>query len=288
MHDCLYVYGELNSQSMKIKKHLLYHDNGKQVSFVDTPNKSGKIKPKYLLMHYTATTSAKSTINWFQKPEAQVSAHLLIDRDGSITQFAPFNVRTWHAGRSSWGALVGLNAHSIGVELVNAGKLMKNDNVWYSPLDRKKIPASQVLYAIHKNEQHAEGWQDYTEAQLEAAMEVGALLVNEYALKDVLGHDDVSPFRKTDPGTAFPMPGFRSRIMGRNDDKRDIFKTTVKLNIREGAGTFFEKVAKPLPPGTELQVLDVDGNWSFVSVLEPVHGIMDLEGWVYSKYLEQL
>ena len=273
---------------MKIKKHLLYHDNGKQVNFVETPNKSGKVKPKYLLMHYTAVTSAKSTIEWFKKPEAQVSAHILIDRNGTITQFAPFNIKTWHAGRSSWGALAGLNGHSIGIELVNAGKLMKNDNAWYSPLDRKKIPITQVLYAMHKNEQRAEGWQDFTQAQLEAAMDLGALLTKEYGLKDVLGHDDVSPFRKTDPGPAFPMDAFRSRVMGRGDDIKDVFVTTVKLNIREGAGTFFEKITKPLPKGTKLQVLNVDGNWSFVSALEPVHGIMDLEGWVYHKYLEQL
>lgn len=273
---------------MNIKKHLLYHDNGHQVRYVETPNKSGKIKPSYLLMHYTAVTSAESTIDWFKREEAQVSAHLLIDRDGTITQFAPFNVKTWHAGRSNWGAIVGLNTHSIGIELVNGGKLMKNENTWFCPLDRKKIPTDEVHYAIHKNEQHAEGWQDYTQVQLDVAMKVGALLANQYGLKDVLGHDDVSPFRKTDPGPAFPMDSFRSRVLGRRDEGGLRFKTTAKLNIREGAGTFFDKVARPLPKGTEVELLDFDGNWSFVACLESVHGIMDLEGWVYNKYLEQI
>ena len=272
---------------MKIKDHLLFHNNGKQVRFVETPNKSGNIKPKYLVVHYTAVTTAKSTVNWFKRPEANVSAHLLIDRDGAITQFVPFNIKGWHAGRSRWGALSGLNSHSIGIEFVNGGKLMQNNTSWFCPLDRKKVPASQVIQAMHKHEQKLEAWHDYTEAQLETAMEIGALLVKEYGLQDVLGHDDISPFRKKDPGPAFPIESVRSRIMGRDDDVNDIYKTTANLNIREGAGTFFNTITKPLPKGTKVQVLEVDGNWSFVTPLEPIHGLMDLEGWVFNKYLKQ-
>src|SRR3954462_1180108 len=103
---------------MTIKSHLLYNADGEQVSFVPTPNRAGKYTPQYLVMHYTAATSPNGSISWFQNPTAKASAHLLIDRDGHITQFAPFNIITWHAGVSQWNGINGLNSCSIGIELV--------------------------------------------------------------------------------------------------------------------------------------------------------------------------
>lgn len=274
--------------TMKISNHALYYSNGKKVPQVITPNTSGGYTPQYLVIHYTAATTARSTVNWFMKKIAYASAHLLIDRDGSITQFAPFNKITWHAGQSRWANLYGLNKYSIGIELVNGGKLVKSENSWCCPIDRKKIPANQVMMTTHKNEETENGWHEYTKQQIDAAIEVGALLTSHYHLKDVLGHDDISPFRKTDPGPAFPMSSYRSAILGRKDDDIFIYTTTSTLNIRAGAGTQYEKISKALPKDTKVQVLKVEGNWSFVTVLGKVHGIMDLEGWVYNQYLQQL
>jgi len=107
---------------MKIKNHLLEGDGIVQKN---TPNKGGKIEPKYLIFHYTAGRSAESSINWLCNKKAKASAHLVVGRDGSITQLAPFNVKTWHAGKSHWAGLTGLNSHSIGIELDNAGELSK-------------------------------------------------------------------------------------------------------------------------------------------------------------------
>jgi N-acetylmuramoyl-L-alanine amidase len=80
-------------------------------------------------MHYTAATTAASATDWFLRPIAQASAHLLIDKDGAITQFAPFNIITWHAGTSIWHGLIGMNKYSIGIELVNAGRLSKSGEI---------------------------------------------------------------------------------------------------------------------------------------------------------------
>ena len=270
---------------MQIKNHLLFSNNGTQVSFKPTPNKGGKYKPEYLVMHYTAAITAQSSINWFQNPDAKASAHLLIGRDGAITQFAPFNIVTWHAGKSAWKGLNGLNQFAIGIELVNGGRLMKSGNTWTCPVDQRKVPNTEVVIAVHKNEVNQSAWQQYTQPQLQAAIEIAALLVNTYNLKDVLGHEDISPLRKSDPGPAFPMGSFRSKTMGRESNSMDEYVTADLLNIRSGPGTAFNTLTQPMPKGTKVLALKTEGTWSFVEVLETVHGVMDLEGWVSTKFL---
>lgn len=270
---------------MLINNDLLFNDNGSQVKFKLTPNKGGNYTPQYLVMHYTAATTTESTLSWFQNPNAKASAHLLIGRDGEIIQFAPFNVVTWHAGKSQWKGLVGLNQFSIGIELVNGGRLMKSGTKWVCPVDLEKVPNDQVIMATHKNETLVAAWQEYTSKQIEAAIEVAALLVRTYHLKDVVGHEDIAPIRKSDPGPAFPMGSFRSKVMGREDETLDEFVTSTAVNIRSGAGTTFNPLSDPLPEGTKVLVLKTEGTWSFVEVLDTVHGVMDLEGWVSSKFL---
>lgn len=270
---------------MQIKNHLLYNRNGKQVTFKPTPNKGGKYTPQYLIMHYTAATTAASAINWFLNPIAQASAHLVIAPDGAITQFAPFNIVTWHAGKSQWNGLSGLNQFSIGIELVNAGRLLRSGNKWICPVDRCTVPDEDVIMATHKNETREAAWHEYTGRQLEVSVEIAAALVSHYALKDVLGHDDISPIRKSDPGPAFPMGSFRSKAMGRKDDTLDEYITSTVLNIRSGPGTAFTPLSDPLPKATPVLVLKTEGTWSFVEVQTTVKGIMDLEGWVSSKFL---
>jgi N-acetylmuramoyl-L-alanine amidase len=269
---------------MQLKNHLLYHANGKQVNYKPTPNKGGKYSPQYLVVHYTAATTAASAINWFLNPIAQASAHLVIAPDGIITQFAPFNIVTWHGGKSQWNGLSGLNQYAIGIELVNGGRLMRSGNKWTCPVDRCQVPDSDVIMATHKNEVTQAAWHEYTSQQLEVSAEIAALMVKTYGLKDVLGHDDISPIRKSDPGPAFPMGSFRSRALGRRDETIDEYFTSAPLNIRSGPGTAFS-IMSTVPKGTPVSVLKTEGTWSFVEVQATVKGIMDLEGWVSSKFL---
>jgi N-acetylmuramoyl-L-alanine amidase len=270
---------------MKIKNHLLCHDDGTPVDFKATPNKGGRYNPQYLVIHYTAATTAASCISWFGNLVAQASAHLLIARDGSITQFAPFNVITWHAGKSEWKGISGLNRYSIGIELVNGGRLMQGANRCTCPVDQHEVPASEVIIAKHKNDLAPAPWHEYTEKQLEASIQVAALLVKAYNLKDVLGHDDIAPIRKSDPGPAFPMGSFRSKAMGRRDDAMDEYVTSAAVNIRSGPGTGFAPLTSGLPAGTPVLVLKTEGTWSFVEVQQTINDIMDLEGWVASRFL---
>lgn len=196
---------------MEILNNLLY--NGNQVPFISSPNRDGNYVPQYIIVHYTDSTSASSTIDWFQDPAAQVSAHLLIGYDGTITQFVPFNIIAWHAGDSTWDGLVSMNRYSIGIELVNGGRLAKQGDNWVCAATGQIIPAEQVLIAQHKNESFRSAWQTYPDIQINTAVEVGKTLAGHYRIKDVMGHDDVAPGRKSDPGPAFPMDDFRASVL---------------------------------------------------------------------------
>lgn len=200
---------------MKIENSLLKEDLGDSIKFVSSPNFSSPLKPKYLVIHYTAGPSLEGTVSWFADPAAQASAHIVIGRDGEIVQMVSFDKKAWHAGISQWGPLQGLNSHSIGIELVNAGKLSLNGRKEWVSWSKKVIPEEDVTVATHKNEETESGWHEYTENQLAALISVARVLHAAYNFEDILGHDDIAPTRKVDPGPLFPMESFRSAILGR-------------------------------------------------------------------------
>lgn len=272
---------------MKILNHRLHTDDGEQLPFVETRNKGGEVEHQLLVMHFTAGGSADGSISWLSNPHSRASAHVVIGQDGSVTQLVPFNRVAWHAGKSEWLGRSRVNEFSIGIELDNAGRLVRNGDRWRAWFGRE-YPPEQCLEATHRFESESCGWHLYPEAQIAAAVEVGVALMEKYPLWDVVGHDDISPFRKVDPGPAFPMESYRSRVLGRQDDAPDLYETTVALNIRHGPGTDFERFeASPLAPGTEVQLLSSSGNWRFVSVLDDDDETRDLEGWVHGRFLKR-
>jgi N-acetylmuramoyl-L-alanine amidase len=199
---------------MKIAHNLLV--DGDAVTLAATANQSPGIRPLYLVMHYTAGLGLDGTIAWLCNPAAKASAHLVIGRDGRIVQMVAFNRRAWHAGLSRWGDIEGLNAYAIGIELDNAGRLQRRgDGAWVHPASGRVVPAREVIEAQHKNEPRSTGWHAYTEAQLSAAEAVARVLHDRYGFIDVLGHDDIAPARKVDPGPAFPIASFTTKVMGR-------------------------------------------------------------------------
>lgn len=273
---------------MKILNHRLCRDDGTPYDFVRSPNQSGVIEPEYLIMHYTAGRNAQSSINWLVNPQARASAHLVIGADGAITQLVALNRKAWHAGRSRWVGRAGLNNFSIGIELDNPGVLTHHASGWFTywgdPVDD-----NYVVEAVHKNGGALRGWHTYNGAQLEAAIEVASLLVRRYGLKDVLGHEDVAPARKIDPGPAFSMDSFQARVIGREDDELEVFETMVDLNIRIGAGTQYDKLpVSPLPPSTRLEVVAQQGAWRLVDVLDPIKGETDVHGWVHGRFIRRV
>lgn len=273
---------------MKIVNHRLCKNDGTPYDFARSPNQSGVINPEYLIMHYTAGRSAQSSVNWLVSPNAKASAHLVIGADGSITQLVAFNRKAWHAGRSQWAGRSGVNSFSIGIELDNPGVLTRRGSSWFTTWG-DRVDDENVIEAIHKNGGELRGWHAYNADLLEAAASVANLLVQRYGLKEVLGHEDVAPGRKTDPGPAFPMDSFQSRVLGRQDDEPEIFETIVGLNIRRGAGTQHEKLPmSPLAAGTRLEVLAQQGAWRLVDVLDPIQDENDVHGWVHGRYIRRV
>lgn len=183
------------------------------VGAVRKPVPGGRGMPvrRYLVMHFTAGASAESSISWWKQPAAKgASAHIVIDRDGTVYQCRPFNVTAGHAGVSRWVDRVtgveykNLNSSSIGIELANGGDTYPT-----------KFSALPPVKARHKNQPNGpeREWEAYPEAQLKAAEEVCAAIRRRYDIDDVLGHDEIAPSRKTDPGPAFPMASFRHKIL---------------------------------------------------------------------------
>ncbi len=274
---------------MKIRNHRLAQDDGTAISYLASPNKDGVLQPRWLVMHYTAGRSAEGSISWLVNRQAKASAHLVIGRDGKITQLVPFNVVAWHAGASRWEGVSGLNNHSIGIELDNVGRLDQVAGKWVSPL-KIVVPDDQVRVARHKNDAPGmppSGWQTYTPEQIDAAFSVAQALIDHYDLQDIIGHDDIAPGRKSDPGPDFPLASLRARLFGRQEDDLPIFTASAALNVRSGPGTEYPALpGSPIPAGTRVQAMEQHGLWWKVDVLDEVSGVMDLVGWCHGRYLQ--
>ncbi|HET6231655.1 MAG TPA: N-acetylmuramoyl-L-alanine amidase [Longimicrobiaceae bacterium] len=285
---------------MKIVNHLLVKDDGTPYPFVRTPNVSanGVNQHRYLVMHFTAGSSAKESITWLADPQAKASAHLVIGKDGSVTQMVAFNKVAWHAGKSTWEGIDGLNTYSIGIELDNPGRLTRKGDHWAADFGGSYKDAD-VIQAVHKNETKSSGWFKYPQAQMDVAREIATLLVKTYGIKEVIGHEDISPGRKVDPGPAFPMDQFRAEVMlgagsgsaaagaAQPSAASGFFKAKSTLNIRSAASTDAAPVAgSPLPPGTLVQGLADNGGWKQVAVQGSVNGASGVRGWVSAQYLD--
>lgn len=273
---------------MEIRDHRLFLVGDTGVPFRETPNQSGEIRPECLVIHFTKGASAESSVNWLLNPDARASAHLVVGRDGDITQLAAFNRKAWHAGASSWEGRPSVNNFSIGIELDNYGDLVGRAGSWRTSWGRS-VPDSEVVELPHKFDGKMRGWNVFGEKQLTVALDVAGALARQYGLKDVVGHDDVAPGRKWDPGPAFPLSSFRSAVFGREDNAQNLYETITALNIRSGPGTQHQKLeVSPLPQGTRLDVLQEDGIWRLVDVSDVVSGEMDIVGWVHGRYIRRI
>ncbi|HMR19316.1 MAG TPA: N-acetylmuramoyl-L-alanine amidase [Sphingobacterium sp.] len=237
---------------MEVRSHLLY--DGGQVKFVATPHLSAGINTRqYIIIHYTGGTTFMSGVWWHSDPKAKVSAHLHLGREGEIIQMAAFDRIAWHAGVSEWKGLTSLNRYSIGIELQNTGS------------------------------------QEYTETQLNELVDVCKALVTAYpTIKEILGHSDISPGRKADPGKQFPMEWLRDQVFGNGKVKPErpatgvaqTMVTTANLNLREYP-SMSARVFDTLPKGTEVKILQRGSGWNEVFVCKN-----SLRGWVSSQYLK--
>jgi len=174
-------------------------------NYLPVPGGSPMRVRRFLVMHYTSGATALSSINFWKTPDAKgASAHFVIDRDGTLYQCRACDTTCGHAGKSKWThagkTYEGLNSCSIGIEFANGGdstNLIRR----YSTL-----PA---LRAKHRNGGNVCDWERYTPEQIATGKELALVLVKRYNLDAIVGHDDIAPDRKVDPGPAFPMEEIR-------------------------------------------------------------------------------
>lgn len=165
------------------------------VPFIAAADHGGSlVVPRFVILHYTAGSSfggAKNVLT--ARDENYVSAHIMIGRDGTIAQLVRLDEIAYHAGESAWKGYRRLNSCSIGIELVNPGYV------------RAGFPAWPSKPAFHKNGGPKRLWYTYPEEQISALCDVLRALYSAYGgLSEAIGHDDVAPARKLDPGPSFP------------------------------------------------------------------------------------
>lgn len=127
-----------------------------------------------VVLHYTGMQTAAEALERLCDPAAEVSAHYMIDEDGTVTRLVDEENRAWHAGRSCWRGITDINSASVGIELVNPG--------------------------------HEFGYRPFPKPQIEALLPLLADIVKRHDIPraNVVGHSDIAPARKEDPGELFP------------------------------------------------------------------------------------
>ncbi len=174
-------------------------DGSGSIQFLESPNRGEMIDPTLIIVHYTSSSTIESTRRALSDPSRKISAHLLIGRSGEIVQLVRFNHSAFHAGRSRWGDLEGLNRHSIGIELINAGTVEGTPGNWKTWFGA--VVPDEFVVTLPDSNGEPRTWVRYTEVQLRTLEEVVKAIGDHYAsITTLLGHSDVSPGRHIDPG----------------------------------------------------------------------------------------
>ena len=167
---------------------------------------------KLIVIHYTGMQSKIESIKRLLSPKHKVSCHYLIDRKGQILKMVDDNKVAWHAGKSKWKNYDNLNKYSIGIELVNKG--------------------------------HEFGYEKFTISQMNNLIKLCQSLKKKYKIKNsnIVGHSDVAPLRKQDPGEKFPWQKLQKNKIGIWYKK--LQSKSVKLNDKEVKKLFFKNLFK--------------------------------------------
>ena len=152
---------------MALKIHINYSPNF-------SLNKRESKKIKFLIFHYTGMKKESKALIKLTKIQSEVSSHYFIKNNGDIVLLVPDLYIAWHAGKSSWKNYKSLNKHSIGIEISNPG--------------------------------HQFNYKNFSKKQISSILRLSKFLIKKYKIKpeNILGHSDIAPIRKKDPGEKFP------------------------------------------------------------------------------------
>ena len=146
--------------------------------------KRSKNSIKIIVIHYTGMQSERESMSRLCNPKSKVSSHFVISQNGRAYRLVQDNQIAWHAGKSCWGKYKNLNKNSIGIELVNKG--------------------------------HRFGYTNFKKKQLLSLIKICKSLIKKYKIKkrNVVGHSDIAPLRKIDPGEKFPWKRLANNGIG--------------------------------------------------------------------------
>jgi N-acetylmuramoyl-L-alanine amidase len=252
---------------MEIKNNKL---SGDLTEFRLSPNRGAPFAPPApdtIVIHFTAGGSLESSVQTLSDETSKASAHVVVGRDGKIVQLVPFDTVAWHAGVSSFQGRTGFNRFSIGIEIDNAGRLTQTASGGFMTWFMKPIDKADAVQAVHRSETVATWWHAYTEVQIAKTFELCTLLIRAYNITSIVGHEEIAPSRKTDPGPAFPLDRLRDRLLGTRRDEIGSAHLEVGvisaalLNARAEPSTSSTVLGTPLPRGTSVQIVEARQGW---------------------------
>jgi N-acetylmuramoyl-L-alanine amidase len=177
------------------------------------PKKRSSKQIKFIIFHYTGMKSESDALRRLTNIQSEVSCHYFIKNNGEIINMVPDLYIAWHAGKSSWKNYKSLNQNSLGIEITNPG--------------------------------HEHGYKKFKQRQISSLLELTKSLIKRYNIlpKNILGHSDIAPQRKKDPGEKFPWEYLSKKNIGiwhTLKDKQELIKNR-KIKINEEEETFFYK-----------------------------------------------
>ena len=180
------------------------------------PSKRHKKNIDFLIFHYTGMKSEKASIDRLTNIQSEVASHYLIKNNGEIITLVPDLYVAWHAGISSWKNYKSLNGSSIGIEITNPG--------------------------------HQFGYKKFSKKQINSLIKLSIFLIKKYKIskKNILGHSDIAPMRKKDPGEKFPWEYLARKNIGiwHNLDKQKLKKSRRKNCEKFDQNRFLNNLVK--------------------------------------------
>ena len=165
------------------------------MEMIDTPSPNfdeRSLPVSMIVLHYTGMHDAASAIARLSSPDSKVSCHYLVAEDGQVVRMVPEEKRAWHAGNSSWRGVTDVNSASVGIEIVNPG--------------------------------HEFGYRPFPDEQIASVIPLVSAIKDRHGISrgNVVGHSDIAPARKDDPGELFPWEALARRRLALPSPVRDL------------------------------------------------------------------
>ena len=180
------------------------------------PKKRRSKQVKFIIIHYTGMNSESEAINRLTNIQSEVSSHYLIKNNGEIIELVPDLYIAWHAGKSAWRNFDSLNKDSIGIEITNPGHEFK--------------------------------YKKFSKKQISSLLRLSKFLIKKYKIsnKNILGHSDIAPERKKDPGEKFPWEYLSKNKIGlwHTLKKKELIKNRILKTRKTEKELFFNNLFK--------------------------------------------